>query len=152
MSIDKKGTVLISYCGLYCGDCHAFKGKVSKLARDLRKELRKTQYNQFAKYMSKYPSGKDFKYFNECYRVLGAMIGFQCEKGCRAGGGSNSCSIRQCCLQKRIDGCWECNDFERCKKLNTLAPVHGQAHLKNLRIIQKNGKAEFLERNRFWHD
>jgi len=36
---------LLAYCGLYCGDCFAYKGKIAKgkiadLARDLRKELR----------------------------------------------------------------------------------------------------------------
>jgi len=32
---------LIAYCGLYCGDCHGYQGKIPDLARDLRKESRK---------------------------------------------------------------------------------------------------------------
>ena len=152
MSTNKEDTVLISYCGLYCGDCHAYTGTVSRLAKELRKELRKTEYDKFAKYMSKYPSGKDFKYFDECYKVLGAMIGFQCEKGCRLGGGSSSCKIRQCCLEKNIEGCWQCNEFEKCKKLDALTPVHGQAQIKNLRTIQKKGKAELQKGNRLWYE
>jgi hypothetical protein len=35
---------LISYCGLYCGDCYRYKGKIADLARDLRKELRQEKF------------------------------------------------------------------------------------------------------------
>ena len=31
---------LIAYCGLYCGDCNGFSGKIPDLGSDLRKELR----------------------------------------------------------------------------------------------------------------
>ena len=149
---ENKGESLISYCGLYCGDCHAFKGKISDLAIELRKELRRAQYDKFAKSIQEHDSGKELKHFDECYKALGAMIRFRCQQGCRAGGGSSSCKIKQCCREKNIEGCWECNDFEKCKKLDALAPVHGQAHKKNLRTIQKKGKAEFLKGNRLWHD
>jgi len=30
---------LITYCGLYCGDCFGHKGDIADLARDLRKKL-----------------------------------------------------------------------------------------------------------------
>ncbi len=31
---------LVAYCGLYCGDCFGYKGKITELAKDLRNELR----------------------------------------------------------------------------------------------------------------
>ena len=42
---------LIAYCGLYCGDCHGYQQKVPDLARDLRKELRKSKYKKFADFL-----------------------------------------------------------------------------------------------------
>ena len=43
---------LIAYCGLYCGDCFGYKGKVADLARDLRKELREARFNKTAEFIS----------------------------------------------------------------------------------------------------
>jgi len=43
-----EGKDLIAYCGLYCGDCHGYKGKIPDLARDLRKELRQAKFNERA--------------------------------------------------------------------------------------------------------
>jgi len=57
---------LIAYCGLYCGDCHGFSGKIPDLARDLRKELRKTRYGKFAEFISTFSFGKDFENYQEC--------------------------------------------------------------------------------------
>ena len=84
---------------------------------------------------------KDFKEFGkyeQCYDVLGAMVRLRCKKGCRNGGGPPQCKIRNCCVKKGIQGCWECGDFEICKKLDFLKSVHADAHIKNLRLIKKN--------------
>ena len=91
---------MIAYCGLYCGDCHGYNGRIPDLARDLRKELRDSKYDKFAAFISAYSFGKDFKNYDECYKVLGAMVKFRCKKGCRAGGGSPFCKIRKCCQTK----------------------------------------------------
>jgi len=91
---------LIVYCGLYCGDCHGYNGRIPDLARDLRKELRESKYDKFAGFISTYSFGKDFKEYDECYKVLGAMVKFRCKKGCMAGGGSPFCKIRKCCHVK----------------------------------------------------
>jgi hypothetical protein len=146
---EKPSPELISYCGLYCPDCHAYKGRISDLAIALRKELRRTDYEKFAKFISKYSQGKDLKNFDEAYKVLGAIAAFRCD-GCRAGGGSSGCKIKQCAIQQNFEGCWQCSEFERCKKLNVHNLLHGEAHRKNLRTIQKKGKNEILKGNRLW--
>jgi hypothetical protein len=79
---------LVAYCGLYCEDCHGYNGRIPDLARDLRKELRTSRYDKFAEFISQYKFGKDFSGYDECYKVLGAMVKFRCRKGCKAGGGS----------------------------------------------------------------
>jgi hypothetical protein len=143
---------LIAYCGLYCGDCHGYTGKIPDLARDLRKELREIHYHKFAAFISTYSFGKDFKNYDECYKVLGAMVKFRCRKGCRGGGGSPFCKIRKCALKKGLDGCWECSEFKDCKELKFLEPVHGNAHIKNLRAVKKKGKKDFVKGKTLWYN
>jgi hypothetical protein len=142
---------LIAYCGLYCGQCHGYTGTIPDLARDLRKELRQMHYDEFAGFISTYSFGKDFKGYDECYKVLGAMVKFRCRKGCRAGGGSPFCKIRKCAQKKQLEGCWECPDFETCKELIFLERVHGDAHIRNLRAIKKKGTKDFIDSNPLWY-
>ena len=143
---------LIAYCGLYCNDCHGYNGKIPDLARDLRKELRQRRYDLFAHYISTYSFGKDFKNYDECYKVLGAMVKFRCRKGCRNGGGSPFCKIRKCAQKKELEGCWECDIFEICKELTFLENVHGDAHIKNLKKIKKEGIANFVKGKTLWYN
>ncbi|UCE98012.1 MAG: DUF3795 domain-containing protein [Dehalococcoidia bacterium] len=142
---------LVAYCGLCCKDCHGYSGKVADLARDLRKELRQTNYDKFAAFLSNYSFGRAYKKYPECYEVLGQMVKFRCRKGCRQGGGSPFCKIRKCCLKRGFNGCWECKDFEECKNLDFLIPVHGDAHIKNLRLIGKKGINEFTSGKTHWY-
>lgn len=149
MGLDTKE--LIAYCGLYCGVCHGYTGVIPDLARDLRKELRASRYDLFASLIAETEFGKVFKNYDACYEVLGAMVKFRCKKACRNGGGSPACKIRNCCDKKGIDGCWHCDDFETCNKLDFLRHVHGQAHIKNLRILKKKGVDEFLKGKKHWY-
>lgn len=142
---------LIAYCGLYCGDCHGFKGKIPDLARDLRKELRESRYDKFAEFLSQYKFAEGLKDYKKCYEVLGMMVKFRCRKGCKQGGGSPFCKIRKCCQKKGLQGCWECDEFETCDKLDFLKPVHGNAHVKNLKRIKKQGVKEFVKGKREWY-
>ena len=141
---------MIAYCGLCCQDCHGFQQKIPDLARDLRKELRSSKYQKFADFLSTTPFGKGFKNYKECYEVLGNMVKFRCHKGCRDGSGNPFCKIRKCCKKKGYDGCWECDEFEKCEKLGFLEPVHDNGHIKNLNMIKKKGKSEFLKGKRCW--
>ena len=146
----KQNKNLIAYCGLYCGDCHGFQNKIPDLARDLRKELRSSKYDKFGQFISKQPFGKPLKHYKECYQALGMMVKFRCRKGCKNGGGNPFCKIRKCCQKNNYQGCWECDKFEACKKLNFLKPVHNDAHIKNLRKIKKQGVDKFITGKRCW--
>ncbi|TRO42272.1 DUF3795 domain-containing protein [Candidatus Bathyarchaeota archaeon] len=152
-SVDKenKKSILVSYCGLYCPECPLYLGKISDMARDLRKELRNIQYDKFAKYISKLSKGKKLENFKECYDVLGAMMVFRCEGGCRQGGGTDNCQIRQCNQDKNLEGCWQCTKYEHCKKLDALNALHGNSHRKNLKNIKKHGINEFIKGNKGWY-
>jgi len=140
---------LIAYCGLYCGDCFFYKGEIADLAKKLRKKLRKARLDKNYREFSKF--AKEFKNYPICYEVLGAMVRMRCKKTCRNGGGPPFCKIRRCCQEKGIDGCWECDEFETCKKLDFLRLTHGDAHLRNLRKIKKRGIEKFLKGKRYWY-
>jgi hypothetical protein len=139
---------LVAYCGLYCGDCLMHKGEVADLARDLRKKLRETKFERVAKGLSKI--FKDLENYEQCYQVLGTMVRLRCRRACRQGGGPPACKMRNCCQRKGIQGCWKCEEFETCQKLEFLRSVHGEAHLKNLRKIKKQGISGFVEGPRYW--
>jgi len=141
---------LIAYCGLYCGDCFGYQGKIADLARDLRKELRQAKFAKTADSLSGNPFFAVFKDYPQCYEVLGAMVKFRCKSTCRGGGGPPFCKMRQCCQKKGIDGCWQCDEFETCQKLDFLKQNHGDAHIKNLNILKKSGVDSFLKGKKYW--
>lgn len=142
---------LIAYCGLYCGECFGYKGIVADLARDLRKELRQYRFEKTAEFLSTLSFFEVFKNYPQCYEVLGALVKLRCKKACKGGGGNPMCKIRKCCQRKGFEGCWECDEFESCKKLDFLIPAHGDAHIKNLRKLKKKGVDEFLEGKKYWY-
>ena len=141
---------LIAYCGLYCGDCFGYQGKIADLARDLRKELRQAKFAKTADFLSGNSFFAVFKDYPQCYEVLGAMVKFRCKRTCRGGGGPPFCKMRQCCQKKGIDGCWQCDEFETCQKLDFLKQTHGDAHIKNLNILKKSGVDSFLKGKKYW--
>ena len=142
--LSKQNESMIAYCGLYCGDCFNFKGRIADLARDLRKELREAKFDRASKGLSKY--FKQFSNYPQCYEVLGAMVRLRCKRTCRGGGGPPACKIRTCSSKKNLQGCWQCETFEKCEKLDFLKPIHGDEHIKNLSSIKKHGVQGFLER------
>jgi len=142
---------LIGYCGLYCGDCVGQTQTVANLARDLRKELRHYKFADLAETLAAIPFFKEFKDYNKCYNLLGAMMKMRCNRACRGGGGPPNCKIRSCCRKKRIGGCWQCEVFATCEKLAGLEEHHGSAHLKNLRKLKKLGPAGFLNAKRYFY-
>ncbi len=141
----------IAYCGLYCAECPNHKGIIADLARDLRKELRTYRFDKTAEFLGNISFFKEFQKYPECYEVLGAMVKMRCNRTCRNGGGNPGRKIRRCVQKKKLNGCWECSDFETCKKLDYLCDVHGTAHIKNLKIIKKKGVEEFEKGKKHWY-
>ncbi len=142
---------MVAYCGLYCADCFMHKGTVADLARDLRKELRSVRFEKTAETLGELSFFSFFKNYPQCYEVLGGMVKLRCKNACRDGGGNPNCKIRRCCLKKELEGCWECDEFETCSKLDILKGNHGIAHIKNLKNIRKNGINEFIDGKKHWY-
>jgi hypothetical protein len=138
----------VAFCGLYCGECFSYEGEIADMARDLRKKLRQKKFDKVAAGVSTF--FKDFADYPQCYKVLGAMVKMRCRKVCRDGGGNPFCHIRACCNKKQVKGCWECDDFENCNKLDFLKAVHNDAIYKNMRKIRKSGMEAFLAGTKYW--
>lgn len=141
----------IAYCGLYCGDCFGHTQKIADMARDLRKEFRDNRFDKLAPVFAEIPFFKEFKDYNKCYDLLGLLVKLRCKKMCRGGGASPTCAIRICAKKRKLEGCWQCDEFSTCEKLKVLEPNHGQAVIKNLRKIKKVGPAEFVKGKKHWY-
>lgn len=130
---------LTAYCGLYCGDCLRFRSKATQLARDLMRELQAVQFDKYAAVKS--ASVKELEHYNECLKVLDAVVKLGCDTPCKAGGEGCvlQCGVKSCVESKHIDGCWECDMLETCDKFEFLRPVHGDTPRGNLRKIKKFG-------------
>ena len=142
-----KKTDLIAYCGLYCGSCPCYTHTIANLARDLRKELRRSKCDKAAPALAKIPAFKTFKHYQKGYDLLGTMMMFRCKESCRSGGGSAQCRIKKCVRKKELNGCWQCDDFPTCKKLKALEEFGDidKTYLKNLRKIKRIGPSAFVK-------
>lgn len=144
MGDDQAG--MTAYCGLYCEDCAFHDGTIPDLARDLRKELRKAKFEKVAEVIP----FMDADAYKCAYDFLGSLVKLRC-KGCKTGSRSQFCHIAQCATKQGGEGCWECGEFATCSKLDFLVPVHGDAHLKNLRKIKKVGVEEWVAEGPLWY-
>lgn len=130
---------LTGYCGLYCGDCIRYKCRASSLADELLNEIQEKHFTEYANI--KRTHIKEFKNFESFTALLKEISEINCEIPCGLGGDGcgGTCEIIKCVKAKGFEGCWECNYFERCAKLDFLTPFHGEAPLKNLRKIKEMG-------------
>lgn len=102
--------------------------RVSGAAEILKKELEAAKVKG-ATYLD--DAGEQFR------TCLDKLIARRCTKFCRVGGGS-ACRIKQCCLSKGFEGCWECTNFEDCDMLT-------EQFLGYCKKIKKLGIAGFIK-------
>jgi hypothetical protein len=143
---------LIGYCGLYCGDCIRYRSRASDLAGELLCELHKTEFGKYAAIKSgsatnQLDAVKKFEHYGECCEVLEAIVALQCNSPCRIGGGCAPppCDILACCREKGFDGCWQCTEFEKCRRFESLREIHGDSPRQNLKTIRKFGLDKWVE-------
>ncbi|MCJ7769115.1 MAG: hypothetical protein MUO92_01370 [Dehalococcoidales bacterium] len=91
---------LIAYCGLCCGDCFGYKGKIADLSRNLRKELRQARFDNQAELMSKEPFFAVLKDYKQYYAVLGALVKLRCKRACRGGADHPSAKLENAVREK----------------------------------------------------
>lgn len=111
----KKKYRYVSCCGkCYCALCDYYKGTIVKAARSLLQFV--DRYGSL-RLIANAQKAYDFDEFTKGLRWLSSQQN-PC-KGCRFGGGWSwwgDCPVRDCCLEKGIDFCYQCEEFP-CKKL-----------------------------------
>ena len=141
----------IAFCGLCCADCPIHHGEAADLAGKLLDELDNPAFRRLLDGLPKVIDGFDaLSEHPRCSQFLKALGEVRCTEYCRQGGGSSDCPIRACCTGRQLEGCWRCDELDRCEQLSWLKPVHGDGHLQNLRTIRQKGKAAFLHGTRHW--
>jgi hypothetical protein len=142
---------LITYCGLYCGDCPGCKGTIADRARDLKAELEREDFRRAAEFFATDPSMSVFGKYPSFKEFLDVLENLHCPQTCRARA-EHQCEVVNCCREKGLEGCWECDEFEACGKLrkDILATLHRGKNIENLRVLKNDGPQAFLTGKRFW--
>ena len=122
--MSKENINLVAYCGLFCPKC--YKVVVSEAAEFLKNALENT-------YICGSPNEPSIEFKEE----INKLVRLRCPKLCKDGGGNPSCPIRKCCIKKNIAGCWGCDDFQICDKLN-------EQFVSNIHKIKKLGIDGFV--------
>lgn len=130
---------LITYCGLYCGNC-AERCAVPRQARELLDLVRDEGYDCF------YESVPDMKgHYPSFVKVLEYFSSLEC--GCRKRKGSPpKCPIRVCAIEKGAFVCMDCRDFP-CDKWNGIARFHPLL-VSDAQRYREIGKERWLEEQR----
>lgn len=129
---------LTTHCGIYCGDCPRYKAKFSDMCAELLDEFGKSHFSELAKILA--TKNDKFGKYDEMLSLLKTISALKCEMPCRAGGGRGaSCEVIVCNTARNIEGCWDCDEFGQCGKLDFLKPFCGDAPIGNLRKIRKYG-------------
>jgi len=124
---------LVGYCGLYCGACGIYQGRIKLAVENLRKVIGAYELDKIASELANWDPA--FKNYAEFEKVLDGFVRFFGEcSGCAADGGDPNCVIRKCCRQKNYATCAECIEMNTCEKLRHLA-----GSLENLKHIKAAG-------------
>ncbi|MEM2930456.1 MAG: DUF3795 domain-containing protein [Thermoproteota archaeon] len=108
----------MGYCGLYCGACGIYQGRIKLAVENLRKVIGAYGFDKITPELAKWDPA--FKNYAEFERVLDGLVRLFGEcPGCVAGGGNPDCTVRQCCKQKDYATCAECTEMYTCGKTPT---------------------------------
>jgi len=136
---------LVGYCGLYCGECHTYRGRIiTTLAVDFKELL---EAGDHPDWVPKFGS-IDFDY-EEFLKGLtyysredsGCFNNEPCKDGC----GVPGCQIDDCAKEMGIDICFECDEFP-CNHFSMFLKRHPE-HLKDYAEFKRLGKDEWLKRH-----
>jgi hypothetical protein len=130
-----------AYCGLYCRDCIPSKSKLFQKIRGLEKMLIELGFAKYAEFKAnRYNIYKQFPVFMD---LLKEMQRLECTVPCREGpssgtGCAQDCKVRKCAVEKKFEGCWECENHKNCELLAPIKEFHpGLGN--NLEMIRKHG-------------
>jgi len=111
-----KPTDLLGYCGLYCGACGIYQGKIKTAVENLYNTIKAYRFNEIADNLAKWePAFKHHKEFEQVLEAYKKLFG-ECP-GCIQGGGDPECKVRICAKEKGYTTCVECKEMATCQLL-----------------------------------
>jgi len=130
---------LVGYCGLYCGACGIYQGRIKQAVENLKQVIGAYGFDKMMPELAKWePSLQHYEEFNKVLDGLIKLFG-ECPC-CGNGGGNPDCVVRECCGQKGHTLCVECSNMEECEKLQQYGSVK-----KELQRIKTTGFDKWLE-------
>ncbi len=145
-------TEKIAYCGLFCGECIIKDQKIGKQSEQLLNVMKTPKFQKLSAGLPEISPefwGK-LIHVEKTKAMLEAMCNLDCDRSCKKGGGGSSCEIRICCKDKDFNGCWECEEMENCRVLDSIFPVHKGTNVRNMQIIKEKGIGAFLSGEKYW--
>lgn len=132
--MNEKPQNLVGYCGLYCGACGIYQGKIKQAVENLRKIISTYGFDKITSELAKWEPA--FQHYTEYEKVLNGFVKiFGDCPACIKGGGDPNCAVRECCKQKTYTTCAQCTEMETCEKLQR----YGSRALEGLRKIKTIG-------------
>ncbi len=133
--------LLTAYCGLWCNDCIPSNERIYQLADELDKLLLETGFENYANF--KVPKVPEYENYETFLSVLRALKKVQCKNYCRKGpvseaGCAPDCVLRQCCIEKEIDGFFACEEVETCERIAAREGFHPGIR-QNLTAMKEHG-------------
>jgi hypothetical protein len=151
MSTGDSRESLITYCGLFCGDCPGYKGAIADRARELKAELEAEEFARAAEFFGADLSMATFGKYPTFSELLDVLENLRCPQICRERA-EHKCEIVNCCRSKSFEGCWECAEVESCGKIRSdiLTTLHHGKNIDNLRMLKNDGRQAFCAGERYW--
>jgi hypothetical protein len=116
LSVNPKN--LAGHCGLYCGACGIYQGRIKQAVENLRKIIGYYGFDKIIAELAKWEPA--FQHYTEFENVLDGLVKIFGEcLGCVAGGGNPNCAFRGCCKNKAYVTCAECATMNTCEKLQS---------------------------------
>ena len=142
MDIDE-AKKLLGYCGIYCGKCGMYKGRIiAKVADDLKELIETHGYPEWVPQFG----GIDFK-FAEFQKGLAYFTkensGCYCQEPCKDGGGVPDCEIKKCAEEQGVEICFQCSDYP-CKHFSQFLKRHPEIP-KEYERFNKLGSEEWIK-------
>jgi len=109
-------TKLVGYCGLHCGACGIYQGRIAQQVDALHSTIQAYGFDKMKDQLATWePAFKHYPEFDQVMTALAKMFG-SCP-GCPAGGGDPNCAIRKCAQAKNYIACSDCTQMTSCDTL-----------------------------------
>lgn len=146
--MSSKNRKATAYCGLYCEDCIPSNRRLFTLVKELEQLLDTVKFENYAKLKAK--RSEVFNRYKDFTEVLSKIKKLECIPTCYNGpkselGCSNKCIIRECVINKRFEGCWECDLYKSCEKLERHKIFHPNTE-HNLNMIKEFGINNWVDK------